>query len=79
MGPARRWIEPPSTIRSFPLPVLKSNLFDLRRIDESFEIDNLWIALIWWLPCTEHEGGGTVGADCVSDKGVKGAIDVVAG
>ena len=44
------------------IAMLKSNLFDLVRIDEGLEVDNLRIAAIYLLPGGKQKGCGTISA-----------------
>ena len=43
-----------------PVAMLKPNFLDLLGIDESLEVDNLWIAAIALLPVGKQEGRGAV-------------------
>src|ERR1700732_2127210 len=61
-----------------PLAMLESNLVDLLRIDESLEVDNLWIARISLSPCGQQEGSGAIRANRVTDNCFEGVVDVVA-
>src|SRR5579863_1676404 len=60
------------------IAMLKSNLLDLLRVDESFEVDNLWIFAIGLRPAGQQEGCGTIRANRVTDNSFESAIDVVA-
>jgi hypothetical protein len=60
------------------IAMLKSNLLDLLRIDESLEVDNLWIAAIALLAGSKQEGCGAISANRVTDNRFEGVIDVVA-
>ncbi len=67
-----------------PVAVLKTNFFDMLRIEESFEINDLRINdLRMTGTCllfrAEQEGGSTISANGVADHCLKGVIDVVAG
>jgi hypothetical protein len=61
-----------------PIAMLKSNFLDLRRIDESLKVDDLWIAAIGLLPCGKQEGCRAISANRVPDNCFEGVIDVVA-
>jgi hypothetical protein len=61
-----------------PIAMLKSDLLDLLRIDESLKVDNLWIAAIALLPGGKQEGRSAVTTNRVTDNCFEGAIDVVA-
>jgi hypothetical protein len=61
-----------------PSAMLESNLIDLFRIDESLEVDHLWIAGISLRPGGQQEGSGAIRADRITDNGFEGVIDVVA-
>ena len=58
--------------------MLKSNLLDLLRVDESLEVDDLWIPVIGVL-LGEQEGRGAIGANRVPDNCFQGVINEVAG
>ena len=62
-----------------PVAMLKSNFLDVLGIDESLEVDDLWIAAIALLPVGKQEGCGAISANPVADHGLKRVIDVVAG
>src|SRR5215470_8314764 len=61
----------------FSIAMMKSNLLDLLRIDESFKIDDLWIAAIGLLAGCKHEGCSAISANRVADNCFEGVIDVV--
>jgi hypothetical protein len=58
--------------------MLKPNLLDLLRIDESLEVDDLWTPVIGLLLGGEQEGRGAISANRVTDNCFEGVIDVVA-
>jgi hypothetical protein len=60
------------------LAMLKSNLLDLLGIDESLEVDDLWIRVIGLLLGGKQEGRGPIGANCVPDDCFERVIDEVA-
>ena len=62
-----------------PIAMLKSNLLDLLGIDESLEVDNLWIAAIRLLAARKREGCGAISTNRIADNGFKRVIEVVAG
>jgi len=61
-----------------PIAMLESNLFDVLRIYESLEVDNLWIDGLGLPPGGQQEGCGAIRANRVTDNCFEGAIDVVA-
>src|SRR5580700_857831 len=61
-----------------PIAMLKSNLLDPLRIDESFKVDNLWIAAIGLVAGGKQEGCGAISANRVTNNRFESVIDVVA-
>ena len=60
-----------------PAIVLKSNLFDMRGIDERLKVDNLWMVGIASL-FSKQKGRCAVGTDRITNYGFEGVVNVVA-
>jgi hypothetical protein len=60
------------------IAMLKSNLLDLLCIDESFEVDTLWVFAFRLRPAGKEEGRGAISANRVTNDCFESVIDKVA-
>ena len=69
----------PEYYAQFAVLMPQPNLFDLLRVKERLEIDNVRIANHSCIACIQQESGSTVGANGVSYNCFNTVIDVIAG